>query len=237
MTIDEVRAVASMLPRSTEGHVRGRVKFRIGRIVYLSLSRDGSTMGFAFPKELREALVESEPEKFSLPSESDMRYHWAHVRLDAIDADEMRELVEDAWAFCVPKRVAESTPRRGATASERRKSYPRDAVRRALPDPARQLARAHRVCQHALALRFALFTFSLSQLLLRHRPPPRVVRFYGVRRRHSWGAARYLTSVSILNIGRYIEMMITPTIRPTPIIMIGSMIEVSVWIDASTSSS
>ena len=87
--------------------MRGRVKFRIGRIVYLSLSRDGSTMGFAFPKELRDALVESEPEKFSLPSESDMRYHWVHVRLDVIDADEMRELVEDAWAFCVPKRVAE----------------------------------------------------------------------------------------------------------------------------------
>ena len=87
--------------------MHGRVKFRIGRIVYLSLSRDGSTMGFAFPKELRVALVESEPEKFSLPSQSDMRYHWAHVRLDAIDEDEMRELVEDAWAFCVPKSVAQ----------------------------------------------------------------------------------------------------------------------------------
>ena len=87
--------------------MRGRVKFRIGRIVYLSLSRDGSTMGFAFPRELRDALVESEPEKFSLPSEHDLRYHWVHVRLDAIADDEMCELVEDAWAFCVPKRVAE----------------------------------------------------------------------------------------------------------------------------------
>jgi hypothetical protein len=56
--------------------VRGRVEFRIGRIVYLSFSRDGCTMGFAFPKEWRRALVESEPERFSLPSESDMRYHW-----------------------------------------------------------------------------------------------------------------------------------------------------------------
>jgi hypothetical protein len=83
------------------------VKFRIGRIVYLALSRDGLTMGFAFPKELRDALVEVEPGKFSLPSASDMRYHWVHVRLAAIDADELRELVEDAWAFCVPKRVAE----------------------------------------------------------------------------------------------------------------------------------
>ena len=107
VTIDEVRAVASELPRSSEGLVRGRVKFRIGQIVYLSVSRDGKTMGFAFPKELREALVESEPKKFALPSESDMRYHWVHVDLTTIDRDEMRELVEDAWAFCVPKRVAE----------------------------------------------------------------------------------------------------------------------------------
>ena len=107
VTIDEVRAFALTLPRTGEGLVRGRVKMRIGRIVYLSLSRDGSTMGFAFPKELREALVESEPEKFALPSEFDMRYHWVHVRLAAIDEDEMRELVEDAWAFCVPKSVAE----------------------------------------------------------------------------------------------------------------------------------
>ena len=107
VTIDEVRAFALTLPRTGEGLVRGRVKFRIGRIVYLSFSRDGEVMGFAFPKELREALVESEPEKFSLPRKSDMRYHWAHVRLDAIDEGEMRELVEDAWAFCVPKSVAE----------------------------------------------------------------------------------------------------------------------------------
>ncbi len=107
VTIDEVRAFASTLPRSSEALVRGRVKFRIGRIVWLAFSKDGSTMGFGFPKDWRAALVESEPEKFSLPSESDMRYHWVHVRLAAIDEEEMRELVEDAWAFCVPKSVAE----------------------------------------------------------------------------------------------------------------------------------
>jgi hypothetical protein len=104
---DEIRAVALALPRTTEGFVRGQVKLRIGRIVYLAISRDGSTMGFAFPEEWRAALVESEPEKFSLPSQSDLRYHWAHVDLAAIDAEEMRALVEDAWAFVVPKRVAE----------------------------------------------------------------------------------------------------------------------------------
>jgi hypothetical protein len=107
VTIDDVRVIAETLPRSSEALVRGRVKFRIGRIVYLAFSRDGSTMGFAFPKEWRDALVESEPEKFSLPSQSDLRYHWVHVDLSAIDEEEMRQLVEDAWAFTVPKSVAE----------------------------------------------------------------------------------------------------------------------------------
>jgi hypothetical protein len=105
VTIDDVRALASTLPRSYEALVRGRVKFRVGQIVYLAFSSDGRELGFAFPKEWRQALVESEPEKFSLPDASNMRYHWAVVRLDAIDEDEMRALVLDAWAMVVPNKV------------------------------------------------------------------------------------------------------------------------------------
>ena len=107
VTVDEVRAFAATLPRSSEAFVRGRVKFRVGRIVFLSFSNDGTIMGFGFPKDWRAALVESEPEKFSLPSESDMRYSWVHVRLAEIDREEMVDLVENAWALCVPKRVAD----------------------------------------------------------------------------------------------------------------------------------
>ena len=103
VTVAEVQKVARSLPRASEAFVRGRIKFRVGRIVFLSFSKDASTMGFGFPKDWRAALVESEPEKFSLPSESDMRYHWVHVRLDAIDSGEMRDLVENAWAMCAPK--------------------------------------------------------------------------------------------------------------------------------------
>ena len=106
VTIDEVRALATTLPRSTEALVRGRVKFRVGRIVYLAFSHDETLMGFAFPKEWRDALVETEPDKFMLPRESDLRYNWAVVRLAAIDAEEMRGLVIDAWAMVVPKKVS-----------------------------------------------------------------------------------------------------------------------------------
>ena len=107
VTVAEVQELARTLPRAGEAFVRGRIKFRVGKIVFLSFSNDGTTMGFGFPKEWRAALVESEPEKFSLPSASDMRYHWVHARLDAIDADEMRDLVEEAWSMVVPKYVAE----------------------------------------------------------------------------------------------------------------------------------
>ena len=108
MTIDDVRTLALTLERSYEALVRDRVKFRVGRIVYLAFSRDETLMGFAFPKEERAALIASEPEKFMMPKPSDQRYHWVVVRLDAIDETEMREIVVDAWRMVVPKRVAEA---------------------------------------------------------------------------------------------------------------------------------
>ena len=98
--------MALSLPRATEAFVRGRVKFRVGRIVFLAFSRDETELGFGFPKEWREALVDSEPDKFRLPDHSDLRYNWAVVRMAAIDFPEMRELVIDAWSMCVPKGVA-----------------------------------------------------------------------------------------------------------------------------------
>jgi hypothetical protein len=108
VTIEDVRSLALHLPRTTEAVVRGRVKFRVGRIVYVAFSGDETEMGFAFPKEERVWLVGTEPEKFRMPDQSDLRYNWVVVRLAAIDAAEMRELVFDAWRMVVPKSVAAS---------------------------------------------------------------------------------------------------------------------------------
>jgi hypothetical protein len=63
-------------------------------------------MGFAFPKEEREALVASDPDTFLLPGQNDLRFHWVVARMAALDADEMREIVLDAWRMVVPKSVA-----------------------------------------------------------------------------------------------------------------------------------
>ena len=105
VTLADVRRFAVTLPRSYEAMVGGRVKFRVGRIVYLAFTRDESVMGFAFPKEERDWLVGGSPDKFMQPPKSDLRYHWVDVRLSAIDETEMRELVLDAWRMVVPKSV------------------------------------------------------------------------------------------------------------------------------------
>jgi hypothetical protein len=106
VTIEDVRALAAGLPRSYEVVVRGRVKFRVGQIVYLAFSRDEAQMGFAFPREEREAALQTYPDKFVRPKPSDLRYQWLEVRLDAIDPEELRELVLDAWRMVVPKKLA-----------------------------------------------------------------------------------------------------------------------------------
>jgi hypothetical protein len=107
VTADDVRTVALSLPRTEEALVRDQVKFRVRQIVYVALSRDEPSMGFAFPKDERGALIAAHPAKFFMPIQSDLRYNWVQVWLDAIDQAEMRELVVDAWRMVVPKRVAE----------------------------------------------------------------------------------------------------------------------------------
>ena len=97
------------LPRAYEALVHDRVKFRVGRIVFLAFSRDEQIMGFGFPREERAALVAAEPDKFLMPGPSDLRYQWLQVRMAAIDQAEMEELVLDAWRMCVPRRVAAAT--------------------------------------------------------------------------------------------------------------------------------
>jgi len=105
VTVDDVRALVETLPRAYEVVVRDRVKFRVGSLVFVAFSRDETTMGFGFPKEERAALVAAEPEKFAMPAESDLRFHWVHARMAALDEEEMRELVCAAWRVVVPKKV------------------------------------------------------------------------------------------------------------------------------------
>lgn len=102
----QVRELALSLPRTQEHLIRDQVKFRVGRLVYLTFSRDERAMGLAFPKEERAALVAAQPHRFFLPKPSDLRFNWIEMWLAEVGHQEMRELVVDAWRMVVPQRVA-----------------------------------------------------------------------------------------------------------------------------------
>lgn len=104
--VADVRRIALGLPRAYEAVVADRVKFRVGRLVFASLSRDETLLGFGYPKEARESLVAGDPDKFLMPLASDLRYNWVRLRLGRVDVQELEELLVDAWAMCVPKKVA-----------------------------------------------------------------------------------------------------------------------------------
>jgi hypothetical protein len=104
--LDDVRRIAMSLPRTSEHLIRDHVKFRVGSLVYASVSADEERLGFGFAKDERAALVASEPDKFMMPLRSDERYHWVRARLPVLDPEELRELLIDAWCMVVPKKVA-----------------------------------------------------------------------------------------------------------------------------------
>jgi len=104
--VEDVRALGTQLERSYPVYVRGRLKFRVGQLVYVAFSLDERVMGFAFPKEERAALVGGDPRRFQLPAESDLRFNWVHADLAALDPTEARELVVDAWRMVVPQKLS-----------------------------------------------------------------------------------------------------------------------------------
>jgi hypothetical protein len=106
VTVADVRALALTLPRTTEHLIHDRVKFRVGSIVYSAFSRDETTMGFGYPKEERDALIEGEPDLFFLPRPSDLRFNWVCCHVGRLGHDYMTELVCEAWRMCVPKFLA-----------------------------------------------------------------------------------------------------------------------------------
>ena len=106
VTALDVHDIALGLPRAYEAWVRDYRKFRVGQIVFASVSPDETELGFGFPREERDDLIASEPDTFFLPRPSDLRYRWVCAWLAALDRDELEELIVDAWAMCVPTSVA-----------------------------------------------------------------------------------------------------------------------------------
>lgn len=98
------RTIALALPETEEGSAYGTPAFRVRGRLFARLRDDGS-LAVRVDRGFRDALVEAGPEAFFVtPHYRD--YPWVLVRLEAIGAEELDDLLADAWALVAPKRLA-----------------------------------------------------------------------------------------------------------------------------------
>jgi hypothetical protein len=121
-TWDDVRRIALALPEAVEQPVRGNAAWRVGGKLFVwerpLRTSDREALGDAAPDgEILGARVEHLGVKEALVADaSGVFFTTPHfdgnpsvlVRLDAIDVDELREIVVDAWLARAPPRLAEA---------------------------------------------------------------------------------------------------------------------------------
>jgi hypothetical protein len=104
ITAGKLRKMALSLPEAEERETWGEATFRVRDKIFMILASNGKTVGVKATLEDQAALINSDPETFSVASHVG-RFGWTRVQLATVDPDEMRELVIDAWRATAPKRL------------------------------------------------------------------------------------------------------------------------------------
>ena len=101
---DDVRAIIAALPGASEQETWGHPTFRVRKKMFGAMAADGTTVSVKAVKEEQEALTQSAPETFFVPKYVGV-HGWVGVTLERVDADELRELLTEAWRMTAAKRV------------------------------------------------------------------------------------------------------------------------------------
>jgi hypothetical protein len=106
VTEDDIRRVALSLPATTEKPSYGMPAWRVKDKGFARIREEGDVL-VLWLGDLgeKEALLASEPGKFFTTPHYD-GYAMVLVRFDAIDVDELTELLTDAWFVRAPKKLA-----------------------------------------------------------------------------------------------------------------------------------
>jgi hypothetical protein len=92
----DVRELALALPATTEKPSYGTPGFRVRDRLFARIREEGVLVLWRESEEEKEALVEAEPEKFFTTPHYD-GYPNILIRLDAVDREELAELLEESW--------------------------------------------------------------------------------------------------------------------------------------------
>jgi hypothetical protein len=116
--IDWPRVVelSASLPEVEPGYSYGTPALKLRNKLIARLREDGETLVVRVDVDEREMLIAAAPEKFFLTPHY-QAHPWVLVRLGRVDADELRELLTDAWRLRAPKRLVARREAAGGPAS------------------------------------------------------------------------------------------------------------------------
>jgi hypothetical protein len=108
-TEDDVRRIALSLPETTEKPMYGTPGFRVKDKAFLRLrtEAEGALAVWVADLDEKEALIASDPDKFFTIPHYD-GHAMVLVNLPAMDVDELREVITDAWLLRAPTRVRQA---------------------------------------------------------------------------------------------------------------------------------
>ena len=99
--------MALRLPDSVEGPCYGTPGYRVRGKLFARLWEDGKTLVVGVDRDTREALLEANPRAFYL-TDHYRPYDWMLVRLPAVTARELEDMLRLAWSRRAPKRLREA---------------------------------------------------------------------------------------------------------------------------------
>ena len=116
-TEDDVRRIALSLPETIEKPWYNTPGFRVKDKLFLRIRSDeeGGLAIFTGDLDEKEALLASDPKVFFTTPHYD-GHAMVLVHLDAVDVDELTELITDSWLVKAPPKVRKDHPEVGPPA-------------------------------------------------------------------------------------------------------------------------
>jgi hypothetical protein len=104
VTSDAARRMALRMPETIEGPCYGTPGYRVRGKLFARLREDGDTLVVSVDRDTRDALLEANPKAFFL-TDHYRPYDWMLVRLSAVSANELEDMLRIAWSRKAPKRL------------------------------------------------------------------------------------------------------------------------------------
>jgi hypothetical protein len=101
---ERVRAVALTFPGTEESTSYGTAAFKVRGKLFVRLKEDGESIVVRIEEQDRAMRLQADPQAFYV-TDHYVPYPWMLVRLSAVAADDLADLLVEAWRLQAPKRL------------------------------------------------------------------------------------------------------------------------------------